>query len=112
MLQVQEMKKPEESGMTHAYFSLMCTTIHVQRNIDMPLNRSITTCVYVICVFLLIKKNIDMERIKQSNHIEAKCTNSLGKSTKEGNSGRNDPGDINPGKTFKKDFSNLQVQNR
>jgi hypothetical protein len=58
------------------------------------------------------KKNADMKRIKHSNHIEAKCTNSLGKSTKEGNSGRNDPGDINPGKTFKKDFSNLQVQNR
>lgn len=37
-----------------------------------------------------------------------KYTNSLGKSTKDGKSGRNDPGDINPGKTFKNDFSNLQ----
>ena len=44
--------------------------------------------------------------------MEAKYRNSLGKSTKEGKSGRNDPGDINPGKSFKKEFSDLQMHNR
>jgi hypothetical protein len=32
----------------------------------------------------------------------------LGKSSKDGNNGINDPGDINPGKAFKICFSNLQ----
>lgn len=41
---------------------------------------------------------------------KVKYTNSLGKSTKDGKSGRNDPGDINPGKNFKKESSNLQLQ--
>jgi len=50
------MKKPKESGMSHAYFSLVCRTIHVQRNIDMPLHRLVTTFIYVVCLFLLIQK--------------------------------------------------------
>ena len=33
--------------------------------------------------------------------------NSLGMSTSDGNSGRNDPGDINPGNTLRNDFSSL-----
>lgn len=36
--------------------------------------------------------------------------NSLGRSTSDGNSGRYDPGDIIPGKTFKNSFSNLEFQ--
>lgn len=34
--------------------------------------------------------------------------NLLGKSSKDGNNGINEPGDINPGKAFKICFSNLQ----
>lgn len=34
--------------------------------------------------------------------------NLLGKSSKDGNNGINDPGDINPGKAFKICFSSLQ----
>ena len=38
--------------------------------------------------------------------------NLLGKSSKYGNNGINDPGDINPGKSFKNSFSNLQEKTK
>lgn len=41
---------------------------------------------------------------------EARWINSLGKSTIDGDRGRNDPGDINAGKSLRNDFSNLHCQ--
>jgi hypothetical protein len=35
------------------------------------------------------------------------ATTNIGKSTMDGNRGRNDPGDISPGNIFRKDFSNF-----
>lgn len=40
----------------------------------------------------------------------AKHIDLLGKSTKDGNRGRKEPGDINPGKTLRNNFSNLQAK--
>lgn len=45
---------------------------------------------------------------KHNRWLEAKYKNSLGKSTKDESNRRNDAGDINAGKTFRKAFSNLQ----
>lgn len=36
-------------------------------------------------------------------------SNSLGKSTIDGDNGRNDPGDINPGNMLRNAFSNLHI---
>jgi hypothetical protein len=54
-------------------------------------------------------KSQEVFKEKQTVNKIAKHIYLLGKSTKDGNRGRNDPGDIiNPGKIFINDFSNLQ----
>ena len=63
------------------------------------------------------EKNVKLENLKGCKGKRKKKKkamrerNQLGKSTSDGNRGRNDPGDINPGKTLRNDFSNLHRGN-
>lgn len=52
-----------------------------------------------------------MKTEKKQRKERPRNINSLGKSMRDGNIGRKDPGEINAGKIFRNAFSNLQAIN-